>query len=313
MKVFATQPRKDQLRTGHSLNRNLIIGSSALLVLLILFSGVRRSSVLNSSIDAQNLDEAEKRISISHLNSPGEIERYINDHDDDTNLDAIWAKFGVVTESGPPGRCGCREGDCPGMCKAQVIQISSGGVNPEYDILRICYAGGSDCWFLLFKKEGDWKFMNAVGFQENKYEGVKHRIVSCRDKRWLVVKLQTGGTGFLGSEERWLDIGNHGLSEVLSYPVSGHSVQGEADDYELNSKVPSEALGDDCAIAVHYEIFRDFVLRPKFHWTTSVKRKLQFVWDASAERFVLDMVNSDLGDAQLDPVLGYLFRHGYLK
>ncbi|HTF38430.1 MAG TPA: hypothetical protein VK651_08980, partial [Blastocatellia bacterium] len=246
------------------MNRKLIIGSSALVVLLILVSGIRRSSVLNSSIDAQNLEEAEKRISISHLNSPGEIERYVNDHTDEADLDAIWARFGIVTESGPPGRCGCREGDCPGTCKAQAIQISSRGENPEYDILRICYADELDCWFLLFKKEGDWKFMNAVGFQENKYEGVKHRIVSCRDKRWLVVKLQTGGTGFLGSEERWLDIGNNGLSEVLSYPVSGHSVQGEADDYELNSKVPSKALGDDCVIAVHYEVFRDFVLRPKF-------------------------------------------------
>ena len=183
MNVFATQRKNDRVMTGNSLNRKLIFGSSALVVLLILVLGIRRSTVLNSPTDAQNLKEAAKRISISHLNSPGEIERYVNDHNDDADLDAIWAKFGIVTESGPPGRCGCRQGDCPGTCKAQVIQISSGGENAEYDIVRICYAGGSDCWFLLFKKEGDWKFMKTVGFQDNKYEGVKHRIVRCRDKR----------------------------------------------------------------------------------------------------------------------------------
>lgn len=117
----------------------------------------------------------------------------------------------------------------------------------------------------------------------------------------------------MSSEERWFEVGNNGLSEVLSYPVSGHSVQGESDDYKLTSKVPREALGDDCMIAVQYEIFRDATPNPEFRWTTSVKQQLEFVWDPRAERFVLDKMNSDLDDARHNPVFGYLSRRGYLN
>lgn len=300
-----------QVRTGNRLNRYFIIGSSAVLVLLM-GSGMRRSSIPKFPTETQDREQAEAGRSVSHFKSPGEIERYVNDHNEEADLDSIWAGLDIVTDS-PPGTCGCREDDCPGRCNAQAIPISSRGENPEYAIVRICYADEHICWFLLFKKEDRWRFMKSVVAQESRYEGVRHRIVSCRNKRWLAVRGDTGGTGFLSSEERWFGISSNGLLEVLSYPVSGHSVQRGMDDYELTSKVPGEALGDDCVIAVQYKILRDSEVRPKFHWTTSVKRRLQFVWDEGAEMFVLDRINSNLGDDPRNPVLGYLSRHGYLN
>ncbi|HSE39004.1 MAG TPA: hypothetical protein VLG74_17005 [Blastocatellia bacterium] len=291
------------------MNRNLIIGS---VLVLLMGSGMRGSSILKSPIDPQDREQADEGRSVLHLTSPGEIERYVNDHNDEADLDSIWAGLGIVTDS-PPGTCGCREDDCPGRCNAQAIPISSRGENPQYAIVRICYADEHICWFLLFKKEDRWRFMNSVVAQESRYEGVRHRIVSCRDKRWLAVAGDTGGTGVLASDEHWFGISDNGLLKVLSYPVSGHEVQGESDDYELKSKVPPEVLSDDCVVAVQYEILRDSEFSPKFRWTTSVKRRLQFAWDAGAEKFVLDKVNSNLRDDPRNPVLGYLSRHGYLN
>lgn len=99
---------------GNSLNRKLISSCSALSV-LILVSGMSRSTVSDSRTDARNREQAEKGIAVSHLRSPGEIERYVYDHNDEADLDAIWARFGVATASGPPGRCGCREATSVGL------------------------------------------------------------------------------------------------------------------------------------------------------------------------------------------------------
>jgi len=294
------------------LKHGSIISSSALLV-LVMVSDMRRSSIVSSPTTAQDLGQVEEVSSVSYLKSPSEIERYVNDHNDEADLDKIWAGLGIVTDP-QPGRCGCHEHDCPGRCTAQTIEISSEGSNPEYGIVRICNVDEFACWFLLFKKEGDWRLQRSVVYRESRYNTVKDRIVTCRDKRWLVVTCMTGGTGVSFSGEDWFEIGNNGLSKVLSLLVSGHSVQGEKDDYKLTSKVKGEALGDDCVVALQYEVSQGPVcLGQDLRWNTSVRRQLQFVWDTSAEKFVFDKVNSDLGDDRHDPVLRYLSRHEYLN
>ena len=286
-----------------------MMSSSVLLVLLVV-SDMRPGSILAR---LQDLGQVEEPTSESQLKSPSEIEQHVNDHNDEADLNKIWAGLGIVTDF-PPGRCGCHEHGCPGRCTAQTIEISSKGTNPEYGIVRICNVDEFACWFLLFKKEDDWRFQRSVVYRESRYKSVEHRIVSCRDTSWLVVTCMTGGTGVSFSGEDWFEIGNNGLSEVLSLPVAGHSVQGDKDDYKLTSKVKGEALGDDCVVALQYEVFQGAgYLGNDLRWNTSVRRQLQFVWDASAEKFVLDKVNSDLGDDRHDPVLRYLSRHEYLN
>jgi hypothetical protein len=287
------------------------ISSATLLVLLMSSNRVR--STLNSTTDAQNREQSQETRLRAQLNSPSEIERFINKYSEEADLAAIWVQLGIATASGPPGRCGCREGDCSGTCKAEAIQLGSDGENDAHEILRICYAGEQICWFLLFKKEVGWKMLNVVAYRESRYEGVKHRLVNCGNKRWLVINAKTGGTGVLSAVEDWFEIGNNGLSEVLSYPVSGHSVQGAAEDYQLKTRVSTDTVASCCAVTLRYEILRDHESGPELHWTSAENRQLQFVWDPNTEGFVLNKSNSDLGNGRHNPMLTYLSRRAYLN
>jgi hypothetical protein len=295
---------------ARSMRRRSILVSFAPLALLFQGSAVSLSPMAPELRAMRSVRQSsDAKYSHQPLPSPLEIEQSVNQHKDDADLNAIWEGLGVVTNSGKPGKCGCRGYDCPGTCRAEVISINDSKERAMRTIVRICYGGEMGCWFLLFEKVGDWKYLGVAESVDNKYEPVRHRIVSCGKNAWLVLKAGTGGTGFLGYDERWFLISDKGLTEVLSYPLSGHSVQGEPDDYQLDSKADGEPLGDDCMVIVDYKIFRDPISKPGF----SVSQKIQFIWDMSAERFFVDKANSDLDDVRHSPVVDYLSRHGYWK
>jgi len=292
---------------------SLIVLVSASMPLLA--SGVYRYSPaqeFNAKQTAPVTDEISQRS--TRFPSPYDIERYINQHDDEANLNEIWDRFGIPTEQGKPGRCGCRSYDCPGNCRAEIINASVNGSNARYVILRICYAGETDCWFLAFKKEQQWKYVWIIESLNNQYEPPQHRIEKYQSEQWLVIKELWGrGTGFLQYGERWFGLSDAGLREALSYPVSGYSVQGDAEDYEFKAKVSNQSDQRGFAIDARYTVFTESHHSAEMRWLSSRKHELRFAWDAAAKRFVLDESKSKLPKSGTDPIFKYLAEHRFVK
>ena len=278
------------------------------------------TSLLCPALSSRHLPTQEKRTpsptpskraisqSLVRLSSPYDIERYINQHNDRADLSEVWNNFGIPVEQGKPGKCGCRGYDCPGTCKAEIIKASLNAGDAGYVVLRICYAGEADCWYLAFKKEQQWKYVGIAQSLDNQYEPPQHRIEKNKSEQWLVIKeLWSRGTGLLAYGERWYELSDGGLREVLSYPVSGHSVQGATQDYELRSTVLTRREQHSFAMNIHYLVFTDG--SPTTRWRSLHRHELLFVWDGEAKKFVLDVRKSKLPNSEIDPISKYLAKY----
>jgi hypothetical protein len=286
------------------MNRKYIVIS--LISFLILFVALNihwdsTAQVFSQQKGTQPPDREEN--AFSRLSSPHEIARYINEHNDEANLNDLWDKLSVETEFGKPGKCGCRGDDCPGTCKAEVIQIDSDSGQDNLFIVRVTYAGEAYCWFLVVEKESDLRLAGVVESLENQYKPPQHRIVKHGAQRWLVIMELCGrGSGFVNYVERWYQINRQAPKEVLSYGVSGHSVQGETSDYEFSSKVYEHDEGN-YRIVVQYKLLTEPVYEPDLEWRLSQKHKACFVWDSELEQFILDRARSDLGKSEESPII----------
>ena len=238
------------------------------------------------------------------LTSPYGIEYYVNRHNDEADLSEIWRSLGIPIEQSNPGRCGCRAPDCPGDCEAELIDASLDDGQAGSLVLRICYAGGSDCWYLAFKKERPRKYLGIAQSLDNQYEPPQHRIEKARSERWLVIKELWGrGTGFLQYGERWYEFTDAGLKEVLSYPVSGHSVQGSADDYELKSNISTRSdEREGFGVEIYCLLFTGDLEAAKRRGRSPDKPYLRFAWSDVEKRFVLDESRSKLPKSETDPI-----------
>src|SRR6266571_5642807 len=206
------------------MNRIFFISVLTLGVLVsILALWVSRSSRTHQKANTETNSHVTGQSS-SRFESPYDVQRYINQHNSEADLNEIWSVFGIPTETDKPGRCGCRGYDCPGNCQAEIINGPVNDSDSSYVILRVCYAGGADCWYLAFRKEQQWRYVGITESLNNQYESPQHRLEESQSKKWLVIKeLWSRGTGFLQYGERWYELSDAGVREVLSYPVSGHS------------------------------------------------------------------------------------------
>jgi hypothetical protein len=252
--------------------------------------------------------------SSARFDSPYDIEQYINQHNDDADLSEIWSRFGIPTEPGKPGRCGCRGYDCPGNCNAEIIDVSVSNGKSDYVILRVCYGGEADCWYLGFKKEREWKYVGIAVSSNNQYQPPQHRIVKHKSERWLVIReLWRRGTGFLQYGERWCELSDNGPREVLSYPVSGHSAQGDPEDYEFKSEVWNLDEQPTFQIDIHYTVLSDGSDANEIQGLKSHQLDLLFEWDVAAKRFVLNESKSKPPKSENDPIFKYLVQHRFVK
>lgn len=291
---------------------SVISVTSAVLVCTMTFWAARTSSKLHKASEKSDLNVIGQ--SAAGLLSPYDVEQYINQHKDEANLNEIWSRFGIQTELGKPGRCGCRGYDCPGTCNAEVINVPFNDGNSGYAILRVCYAGGADCWYLAFKRELEWRYLGITESLHNQYEPPQQRIEEYQSEHWLVIRELSGrGTGFLDYGERWCAISDEGMREVFSYPVSGRSVQGNGEDYELTSKVSSLKGRSSFSVDIHYTVYTDSYYAKKIRWSSTRKYELLFEWDIATKRFVLDDQRSKLPKSERDPIFRYLVRYRSVK
>ena len=284
---------------------NKVISFLIVIGMLLLFViGVYRHTDTKVIKAQELLQQDSDDQSLANLESPYEIAAYINDHNDEANLNELWEKFRIETDYGKPGRCGCRGYDCPGTCQAQAIAANANEKSGSYVLLRICYAGESDCWFLIFKKESEWNYIGIIESVENQYEPPKHQIIHFQDDLFLTIKELTGrGTGFLDYSEFWYKIGDKPPDLVLSYPVSGHSVQGKDNDYEYKSKSHITDANEHFSVNLEYTVLKDAAAyNPKLRWRFSNKYPVHFIWDSESKRFIYDNSTSRLPESDNDRI-----------
>jgi len=282
----------------------LITGIILILFLSISLWLLQRPSQTRHSVRAEG--------ELSHTNqsalpiSPHDLETYINTHNNDADLKEIWRSLGIPSEPPDPGQCGCRGADCPGNCLAEVINTDE----TDYAILRVCYYDGFDCWYLAFKRQPEWTYVGMTESQFNKYQPPRHRIERFQSERWLVItELSGSGTGFLSYQERWSVLTRDGIQHVLTYPISGHSVQGSADDYEFKSHTTTSDANHTFALQIHYRVQAGRRDDYEVPWPSLYKDDLVYVWNATTKRFALDESKSKLPKSESDPIYRYLVNY----
>lgn len=198
-----------------------------------------QSIVLAAVLSAVGTVPCAGQASSNRLDTPGRIAAYVNDNPENADLSLIWRTLGVEVTDQAASRCGCRADDCPGICQAAVFDVGRESPGSWRRILRICYAGGADCRYIVFTRVREWRVAGLIESLDNQYRPPEHRLVSSGARYWLVINQLSGrGTGFLNYSELWYDLMQSNLPVVLAYPVSGHSVQGlRSRDYEFTSTV----------------------------------------------------------------------------
>jgi len=279
---------------------SFVIGLAVLVSLTwIGFHRIHRGQPVKAALPESNLTTQV----IPDLSSPYEVQKYINDHEDEADLSQLWKRIGIPTDLGEtPERCGCRGYDCPGNCNAEVIDGWTTSNDHSRVILKVCYAGGFDCWYIAFKKDPEWKYVGIVQSSNNKYRPVQYRIEQLGSDKWLVVGEGTGGTGFLSYWERWYHLSDDGFREVLVYPVSGCSVEDKDDDYELKSTVSKLESGSGFAVKIRYKIFTDkrYFATRDWKWSQSHLDELIYDWNVDTKQFRFAESKSRLQESEKD-------------
>lgn len=291
------------------------VSPASLLMMLLVTLACHSSTQVSESSQHVTLPEKVDKSPLATLRSPFDIERYINEHSDDADLREVWDSFGIDSQIFEAVKCGCRDNDCPGTCKAETINLSSMKNDEGYVLLRLCHSGESECGFLLFRKEEEWKYLGLAYSSGNQYGPPQHKIVENGATKWLVIKELWGrGTGVVQYGERWYGLGEKGVKKVLAYPVSGHSVQGTVKDYQFQSNVLQRAGQQSFVVTIRYRESgnpkyandREW-LEFKPRWSSFDKYQFCFVWNQATEDFVLDEKKSVMPKAKDDPIMLSLF------
>jgi len=241
------------------------------------------AAVLSAVATVPSAGQASK----NRLATTRQIAAYVNDNPQDADLSLIWKTLGVEITGQAGNRCGCGSDDCPGTCEAAVFDVGRESPGSWRRILRICYAGGADCRYIVFTRERGWRVAGLIESLDNQYRPPEHRLVSSEGRCWLAIKQLSGrGTGFLSYSELWYDLMKSNLPVVLAYPVSGHSVQGvRSQDYEFTSTL-SLNRESPLSILVRYRVRE---LPQKFgsgsiDWGADKSFRVWYEWDAGRFR-----------------------------
>lgn len=272
----------------------------------ISFQKINRSQRVNAPVL-----ESHSTKQVEHdIRSPYEIQEYINQHSSDLDLAQIWKQIGITTELAETAdQCGCRQMDCPGSCNAEIIHDLTAKDNSSYVILRVNYGGGPDCWYVAFRRNPEWKYIGVVTSLADKYGQPKHRFEQVGSNQWLVItELDGGGTGFLSYQERWCFLSDHGFREVLLYPVSGHSIEDQDDDYELKSTVSKLKSESGFAVKIRYKVFTDkrYLKTRDWSWSQSHVDELIYDWDVATKQFRFAESKSRVEESKKDPIYSLL-------
>lgn len=168
--------------------------------------------------------------------SPFAIRRKIHEN---PNLDLrpLWQQLNISAEmqtiwtrlrGGQPLSAPVVFDKCNG-CKADLLRIDLDGRRGKEVLLNI-YEPWGYSRYLVFKPVKEmkaslvhWALLGQADHDFARYVMPSHKVVYGRNKQWLVIRVQYGsGTGFAAYYDRWYEVGNDGVREVLTTPADGH-------------------------------------------------------------------------------------------
>jgi hypothetical protein len=164
--------------------------------------------------------------------NPYELEKIINENSRYFPVDKLWKKFGIEPEMKLLDNPFFGEEGEPVFfylchsCKAEIFEVNLDKDKENEVLLGIGEAHGYGNYrFLAFKKlENNWKFVGYADHDINKYYSPEVRVETFNDKKFLVLTCLGGwGTGISISFERWFELENNQLNEILSFPNKSHS------------------------------------------------------------------------------------------
>lgn len=238
--------------------------------------------------------------------SPYLIESLI-DINEEIDLKRIWQMLNI----GPPTPGAYR---CNGDCEAETFDIAASNENHQKIVaLRISYEKARFYQYLIFKQmgssslgEGGWRLLGNIDCFDQQDGPPGYRIEQDDSRTWLVLKELWGHeTGRLVYGERWYEVQERALKQVLSYPVEGH---GQPCLKEPRRSYKAFLLRHDLengiyTIPVQFMIAYDIDTcgpRDRSFSLFSKGPKAYYVWNVGKERFVLDEARSEVTEKQID-------------
>jgi hypothetical protein len=119
-------------------------------------------------------------------------------------------------------------GSCGGACVAEITQASLGAGDTKDLILKI-YQDDGPVRFLFFRPTADpagtaaWQFIGHADHDFARHYTPDYRTVVIGDRHYFVMSAEGGsGTGISLDYDRWYDVRQGDIHEVLSLPAKGH-------------------------------------------------------------------------------------------
>jgi hypothetical protein len=184
--------------------------------------------------------------------NPYDLKKIINDKPDYFPVYKLWGQLGIESEMrtlnnpffyGNEKKQSVYFEDCV-SCNAEIFELNLDNDLEKEVLLGVGDYGGFDKYrFLAFKKSKNaWKFIGYADHDFNKYYSPKVRVKIFNSEKFLVLTCLGGsGTGISISFERWFEIENNQLKEVLSFPNESISAM-TTSDLQRESKVTVKNL-----------------------------------------------------------------------
>lgn len=250
----------------------------------------------------------ERTISNMFSLSPYAIE-WLIDIDDHADLNRIWRRLGIDVDASTDYRC-------KGDCDAETFDINaSGEASSGTVVLKIHFESAHVYQYLFFKRAkhgeragGEWKFIGNIDSNNQRTAPPQHRIERGDERAWFAIREQQGqSSGGVNYIEKWYEIEESQIRQVLSYPVQGDIIPCQN---QLGRAYKSIPLRHDLENGVYtipvqfmvsYNI-SDCSRRDDSPSLFAKGQKAYFVWNAEKKRFALDRSRSEITDQELNAV-----------
>ncbi len=236
--------------------------------------------------------------------SPYVIELLI-DINEEVDMRRVWRLLKMDAPDDLPYKCG-------GDCSAETFDVVTGEQGDDKAVaLRISFDDGDAYQYLLFKQPGKdlpgraWEFIGAISARGSRFDPPSHRIETGDGRTWLVVKdLRSARSAAEHYGEAWYEIKAGGLKRVLSYPVRGeHKPCQKALGRSFKTLIVRHELENGvytvpAQFLVSYDI-SDCEKGKLSHGLFAMGRRAYYVWDAAADKFVLDPARSEITESEI--------------
>jgi len=242
--------------------------------------------------------------------SPYVIEWYL-DMSEHADLNYLWQLLKMKSYAERPDRCG-------GDCAAETFDIKTGDEEGEIVALKVSFASLGFYEYLIFRKsrslsdvKDEWIFLGNIDSPGQRDAPPEHRIESGSDRTWFVLRelWSRESSTFKARGEKWYEIKEGGIKQVLYFPVEGREKICDAHlDRSYTTILLRHGLEDGVytvpvQFLVSYGIC-DCTRSNESHALFGKGQKASYVWNGEKDRFVLDASRSDITEKDIGSLYG---------